>query len=107
LDEFFIPREYAELIEWSWKEDQPSFYGRFDLAFNNGEVKLLEFNADTPTSLLEASVIHGIGCRTITKVMTSSIVFMKSYWCICMNVSNTCLMANCIFHVYRIAWKIL
>ena len=57
-DEFFIPKKYAELIEWSWKEDQPSFYGRFDLAFNNGAVKLLEFNADTPTSLLESAVIQ-------------------------------------------------
>ena len=57
-DEFFIPREYGALITWSWKNRQPSFYGRFDLAFNNGQVKLLEFNADTPTSLLEASVIQ-------------------------------------------------
>jgi len=57
-DEFFIPKEYAELIKWSWKEDMPSFYGRMDLAFNNGDIKLLEFNADTPTSLLEASVIQ-------------------------------------------------
>jgi len=57
-DEFFIPKQYAELIEWSWQNDQPSFYGRFDLAFNNGQVKLLEFNADTPTSLLESSVIQ-------------------------------------------------
>ncbi len=57
-DEFFIPKEYAELIKWSWNEDMPSFYGRMDLAYNNGEIKLLEFNADTPTSLLEASVIQ-------------------------------------------------
>ena len=58
-DQFFIPKQYAELIEWSWKEDQPSFYGRFDLAFDgNKQIKLLEFNADTPTSLLEASVIQ-------------------------------------------------
>ena len=57
-DEFFIPKEFAKLIEWSWKEDQPSIYGRFDLAMNNGEIKLLEFNADTPTSLLECSVIQ-------------------------------------------------
>ncbi len=57
-DEFFIPREYAELIKWSWKKDLPSFYGRMDLACNNGDIKLLEFNADTPTSLLEASVIQ-------------------------------------------------
>ncbi len=57
-DEFLIPDEYAALIEWSWKNDQPSFYGRFDLAFNNGQIKLLEFNADTPTLLLESSVIQ-------------------------------------------------
>jgi len=57
-DEFFIPREYADLIKWSWNEDMPSFYGRMDLAYNNGDIKLLEFNADTPTSLLEASVIQ-------------------------------------------------
>lgn len=57
-DEFFIPKEYADLIKWSWNEDMPSFYGRMDLSFNNGEIKLLEFNADTPTSLLEASVIQ-------------------------------------------------
>ena len=57
-DKFFIPKEYADLITWSWKEDMPSFYGRMDLAYNNGDIKLLEFNADTPTSLLEASVIQ-------------------------------------------------
>jgi len=57
-DEFFIPREYAALIKWSWENDKPSFYGRFDLAYNNGQIKLLEFNADTPTSLLESSVIQ-------------------------------------------------
>lgn len=57
-DKFFIPRQYADLIKWSWNEDMPSFYGRFDLAFNNGDIKLLEFNADTPTGLLEASVIQ-------------------------------------------------
>ena len=57
-DKFFIPKEYADLIKWSWQEDMPSFYGRMDLAYNNGDIKLLEFNADTPTSLLEASVIQ-------------------------------------------------
>ncbi len=57
-DEFFIPDEYGPLIEWSWNNQQPSLYGRFDLGFNNGQVKLLEFNADTPTLLLESSVIQ-------------------------------------------------
>lgn len=57
-DEFFIPKQYAELIKWSWKEDMMSFYGRMDLAYNGKDIKLLEFNADTPTSLLESSVIQ-------------------------------------------------
>lgn len=56
--EFFIPEQYAALIEWSWNTRQPSLYGRFDLAFNNGKIKLLEFNADTPTLLLESSAIQ-------------------------------------------------
>jgi glutathionylspermidine synthase len=57
-DKFFIDRKFAELICWSWYEDQPSLYGRMDLSYNNGSIKLLEFNADTPTSLLESSVIQ-------------------------------------------------
>lgn len=57
-DECFIPKEYGELITHSWKEDAISFYGRLDLAYDGTHIKLLEFNADTPTSLLEASVIQ-------------------------------------------------
>jgi glutathionylspermidine synthase len=57
-EEFKIPPQYAELIEYSWENDLPSLYGRFDLGYDGSEIKLLEFNADTPTSLLEASVIQ-------------------------------------------------
>lgn len=57
-EEFCIPLQYAPLIEWSWRTGQPSIYGRFDLGFNNGQVKMLEYNADTPTLLLESSVIQ-------------------------------------------------
>jgi glutathionylspermidine synthase len=57
--EFQIPAKYVDWIKQSWEADQPSLYGRFDLAWNGtGPPKLLEFNADTPTSLLEASVIQ-------------------------------------------------
>lgn len=55
---FAIDPKYGELIKWSWFEDQPSLYGRMDLAYNNGQIKLLEFNADTPTALLKSSVIQ-------------------------------------------------
>jgi len=54
---FLIPPEFEEIVVRSWDEDWPSIYGRFDLAFDGvGPPKLLEFNADTPTGLVEASV---------------------------------------------------
>lgn len=54
---FMIPESYEDIIVRSWDDDWPSVYGRFDLAYDGvGPPKLLEFNADTPTSLVEASV---------------------------------------------------
>jgi glutathionylspermidine synthase len=56
---FNLPFKAVELIEWSWKQKRPSIYGRFDFAYDGGNrPKLLEYNADTPTSLLESSVIQ-------------------------------------------------
>ncbi len=47
------------MIEWAWEEEPPAVYGRFDILWNGtGSSKLLEYNADTPTSLLEAAVIQ-------------------------------------------------
>ncbi len=47
------------LIESSWEAEPPALYGRFDLAFDGvNPPKLLEYNADTPTSLLEAAVVQ-------------------------------------------------
>ncbi|WP_037606559.1 glutathionylspermidine synthase family protein [Streptacidiphilus rugosus] len=48
----------AALVRRSWRrrDEQPSLYGRFDLRYDGtGPAKLLEYNADTPTSLLEAA----------------------------------------------------
>jgi glutathionylspermidine synthase len=46
-------------IQRSWDRDDLSLYGRFDLLWDGtGPPKLLEYNADTPTSLLEAAVIQ-------------------------------------------------
>src|SRR3954451_5555498 len=54
---FLIPKEFEELVAKSWNDDEPSIYGRFDLAYDGtGAPKLLEYNADTPTALVEASV---------------------------------------------------
>jgi glutathionylspermidine synthase len=55
---FHIPEWFVPHIERSWEEDHPSIYGRFDFSFHNGQIKLLEFNADTPTSLFEAGIVQ-------------------------------------------------
>jgi glutathionylspermidine synthase len=55
---FFIPEWFIHHIEKSWNEDHPSIYGRFDFGYDGAQLKMLEFNADTPTSLFEASIIQ-------------------------------------------------
>jgi len=50
--------DFIEFIRDLWSKDEPSLYGRFDLAYNGKDIKLLEFNADTPTALPEASIIQ-------------------------------------------------
>jgi glutathionylspermidine synthase len=54
-----IPEAFWTLIAASWKRRDPTLYGRIDLRFDgNGPAKLLEYNADTPTSLFEAAVFQ-------------------------------------------------
>lgn len=47
-----------QLIETSWKNKDPHLYGRFDFGYDGEKLKMFEYNADTPTSLLEASVVQ-------------------------------------------------
>ncbi|MFD9319747.1 glutathionylspermidine synthase family protein [Streptomyces sp. NPDC060053] len=51
------PRIAAAVAEaWRRRDELPSVYGRFDLRYDGtGPAKLLEYNADTPTSLVEAA----------------------------------------------------
>ena len=54
-----IPPHAWDIIAASWKRNDPSLYGRFDFAYSGeGPAKLLEYNADTPTSLYEAAVFQ-------------------------------------------------
>ena len=49
----------AGLAERSWRRGDPALYGRMDLAYDGrSPPALLEYNADTPTALLEASVVQ-------------------------------------------------
>jgi glutathionylspermidine synthase len=54
-----IPKAFWPLISESWHRDEASLYGRLDLNFDgHGPAKLLEYNADTPTSMFEAAVFQ-------------------------------------------------
>jgi len=54
-----IPVRFWNWIVRSWKKSEPSLYGRFDLRYGGeGPAKLLEYNADTPTSVLETGVFQ-------------------------------------------------
>ena len=54
-----IPDKFWPFIADSWHSDQLSLYGRLDLAFTGeGPAKLLEYNADTPTSIFESAVFQ-------------------------------------------------
>jgi glutathionylspermidine synthase len=55
--EYAIPPAMVPVIRESWERDEVGLYGRFDLAYDGtGQPRLLEYNADTPTSLVEAAV---------------------------------------------------
>jgi glutathionylspermidine synthase len=59
LGAFHIPPAFHEFVRASWESEEHTIYGRFDLAFDGvGPPKLIEYNADTPTALLEASVVQ-------------------------------------------------
>ncbi|MET9954559.1 glutathionylspermidine synthase family protein [Streptomyces sp. NPDC006339] len=51
------PRLAARVAEaWRRRAELPTLYGRFDLRYDGtGPAKMLEYNADTPTSLVEAA----------------------------------------------------
>jgi glutathionylspermidine synthase len=54
-----IPGPFFEFARDSWRDREPTIYGRFDLWWDGvSDPKLLEFNADTPTALFEASVVQ-------------------------------------------------
>ena len=56
MEKLAIPRAMWDPIADSWKRGDSSLYGRFDFAYDgSGPAKLLEFNADTPTSVYETA----------------------------------------------------
>jgi len=61
FDVLDIPEHLIESIKKSWKDERNNhLYGRFDLSggIDGLPIKLIEFNADTPTLLLESTVVQ-------------------------------------------------
>lgn len=57
LSDLGIPQEYHAAIKASFRAEDFTLYGRFDLAYDGvNPPKMLEYNADTPTSILESAV---------------------------------------------------
>ncbi|MCB2088758.1 MAG: glutathionylspermidine synthase family protein [Sphingomonadaceae bacterium] len=56
MEQLCIPERSWDYIANSWRSGEASLYGRFDFAYDGtGPAKLLEFNADTPTSIYETA----------------------------------------------------
>ena len=54
-----IPPACWPILTESWQRDDATLYGRFDFSIDGrGPAKLLEYNADTPTSIFEAAVFQ-------------------------------------------------
>ena len=59
MDRIAIPEPHRDLIARSWAARAPSLYGRFDFSYGaTGPAKLLEYNADTPTSIFETALFQ-------------------------------------------------
>ncbi len=60
MERLSIPTDYRRAVRLSFERQDPSLYSRFDFAFEPGQSspRLLELNADTPSSLMEASVLQ-------------------------------------------------
>src|ERR1035437_9919331 len=56
LAQMGIPPAAVPAIRAAWNNEPPALYGRLDLAYDGQSIKLLEYNADTPTGLVEAAV---------------------------------------------------
>lgn len=56
VSRYLIPENMVDLVASSWRNGDPELMGRFDVIYDGkNPAKMLEYNADTPSTLFEAS----------------------------------------------------
>ncbi|MGH6621353.1 MAG: glutathionylspermidine synthase family protein [Alphaproteobacteria bacterium] len=56
-----IPEPFWDYVAKSWRHKEKNLYGRLDFSYDgNGPAKMLEYNADTPTSLYESAIFQWV-----------------------------------------------
>jgi glutathionylspermidine amidase/synthetase len=64
LRKFHIDEVFWPAIRHSWGIGSPFNIGRFDLVFNNHQVKMLEYNADSAGMIAETSIVQNLWAKT-------------------------------------------
>lgn len=108
--ELDIPPNLIEAIKQSWDEEVHwHLYGRFDLSggLDGKPIKLLEFNADTPTMLYETAVIQWAILKA--NKMDENLQFNNLFEAIGENFQRMITLGNDLsnFHSMYEGWKIL
>jgi glutathionylspermidine synthase len=62
LEELGIPRAARRAVRLFLPDGDPTWIGRFDFAPTAEGLKMLEFNSDTPTGIVEAFYVNGVVC---------------------------------------------
>lgn len=108
--ELGIPFNLVDAVKMSWDNDVHwHLYGRFDLAggLDGKPIKLIEFNADTPTALFETSILQWAMLKA--NGMDESHQFNSLYEALGDNFKRLIMMEDDIeaFHEHYEGWKIL
>ena len=67
-----IPGEYWDYVANSWRNREKDLYGRLDFSYDGvSAAKLLEYNADTPTTLYESAIFQWVW---LEETMTAGLI---------------------------------
>lgn len=68
LLELGVPKQALTAVRTVVSQSLPTIIGRFDFAQTAEGLKMLEYNSDTPTGIVEAFYVNGYACRFFDQV---------------------------------------